>query len=61
MVIYKNCLIDAGKREGTLTIRGNKIKKIMGNTFANSKAETIKVTGAPKLCMWTFDDCNAKK
>ena len=33
----------------------------MGNTFANSKAETIKVTGAPKLCMWTFDDCNAKK
>ena len=61
MVIYKNCLIDVGKREGTLTIRGNKIKKIMGNTFANSKAETIKVTGAPKLCMWTFDDCNAKK
>ena len=61
MVIYKNCLIDAGKREGTLTIRGNKIKKIMGNTFADSKAETIKVTGAPKLCMWTFDDCNAKK
>ena len=61
MVIYKNCLIDAGKREGTLTIRGNKIKKIMGNTFAKSKAETIKVTGAPKLCMWTFDDCNAKK
>ena len=61
MVIYKNCLIDAGKREGTLTIHGNKIKKIMGNTFANSKAETIKVTGAPKLCMWTFDDCNAKK
>ena len=61
MVIYKNCLIDAGKREGTLTIRGNKIKKIMGNAFANSKAETIKVTGAPKLCMWTFDDCNAKK
>ena len=61
MVIYKNCLIDAGKREGTLTIRGNKIKKIMGNTFANSKAETIKVTGAPKLCTWTFDDCNAKK
>lgn len=61
MVIYKNCLIDAGKREGTLTIHGNKIKKIMGNAFANSKAETIKVTGAPKLCMWTFDDCNAKK
>lgn len=29
MVIYKNCLIDAGKREGTLTIRGNKIKKII--------------------------------
>lgn len=61
MVIYKNCLIDAGKREGTLTIRGNKIKKIMANAFADSKAETIKVTGAPKLCMWTFDDCNAKK
>ena len=61
MVIYKNCLIDAGKREGTLTIHGNKIKKIMGNAFANSKAETIRVTGASKLCMWTFDDCNAKK
>ena len=61
MVIYKNCLIDTGKREGTLIIRGNKIKKIMANAFADSKAETIKVTGAPKLCTWTFDDCNAKK
>ena len=38
MVIYKNCLINTGKREGTLIIRGNKIKKIIAEFLLQNKS-----------------------
>lgn len=61
MVIYKQCLLDAGKGGGTLTIRGGQIKKVMAKAFQNNKASTIKLLGVKKLGEQTFDDCNAEK
>ncbi len=48
MVIYQKCLLDAGKGSKTVTIRGNKIKKIMSRAFQKSKAKTIKLVNVKK-------------
>ena len=61
MVIYQKCLLDAGKGSKTVTIRGNKIKKIMSRAFQKSKAKTIKLVNVKKMSEDTFSGCNAEK
>lgn len=61
MVIYKKCLVDIGKCKGTVTIRGNKVNKIMPDAFAYSKVSTIKVINVKELGEGAFADSNAQK
>lgn len=41
MTIYQKCLVDAGKKGGTITLRGDNVEKIFDSAFKNSKAKTI--------------------
>lgn len=61
MVIYKKCLLDAGKGSKTVTIHGNKIKKIMSHAFEKSKAKTVKLVNVKELSEETFWGSNVEK
>ena len=49
MTIYEKCLLDAGKKGGTITLRGNKVEKILFGAFRKSKAKIIRLENVKEI------------
>lgn len=43
MTIYEKCLLDAGKKGGTIVLNGDQVEKILDSAFQNSQAKTIRL------------------
>lgn len=61
MTIYEKCLLDAGKKGGTITLRGNKVEKILFGAFRNSKAKIIHMENVKKMSVGALLNSKAKK
>ena len=49
MTIYQKCLVDAGRKGGTITLRGDKVEKVLDSAFRNSRAKTIRLENIKTL------------
>lgn len=61
MTIYEKCLLDAGKKGGTITLRGNKVEKILFGAFRKSKAKIIRLENVKEMSVGALLNSNAQK